>query len=60
MKMVRAVKAPDGGGTIQDRSSTESSRHTHFLSQKGRPRPLIVAAEFTWGTKPRGRGGGPT
>lgn len=28
--------------------------------QKGRPRPLIVAVEFTCGTKPRGSGGAPT
>ena len=28
--------------------------------QKGSPRPLIVAVEFTCGTKPRGSGGAPT
>lgn len=35
----------------------------HFpfpVSQKGRPRPLIVAVEFTCGPKPRGSGGAPT
>lgn len=35
----------------------------HFtfpVFQKGIPRPLIVAVEFTCGTKPRGSGGAPT
>lgn len=33
---------------------------TFSVFQKGRPRPLIVAVEFTCGTKPRGSGGAPT
>lgn len=38
--------------------------HCHIslfpVFQKGSPRPLIVAVEFTCGTKPRGSGGAPT
>lgn len=51
------------------RLKTESSSLLSIVSncrflfpvfQKGKPRPLIVAVEFTCGTKPRGSGGAPT
>lgn len=62
--------SPDPSGLAWEASGSKLSLWAFFcplshnfafpVFQKGRPRPLIVAVEFTCGTKPRGSGGAPT